>query len=538
MWSTLTIVGATLLLAVSAGLAAAQTASPAPIVTNPSSAAVSQALKNLPDVAWAQSPQDLQVHPSPLPLPARSAGPGPHGSDTALQKFAGAPVAAKTAKGFPGIGANGFIPPDPNIAVGPTYIVQTVNSQIAVYNKSGTLLSGPKSLSNIWAPLGGPCARNNAGDPIVQYDLVADAWLVTQLGSVRKPFSQCIAVSTTNDPRGTYHLYSYSFGTNLNDYPKFGVWPTTGTNPAYLATYNIFANGQSFSGGQLCAYDRTAMLAGKSSPVSICYLISNDGGYLPADLDGPAANIPPAGSPGYFLNFQLSTDSLRLYELTPNFLVPTSSTLTWGSDFAVLPFAEACNGGACIPQPGTTRQLDSLGDRLMYRLAYRNFGTQSAGLPQGEAMVVNHSVAVAGPPASVGVRWYQLTADAATPGAWGLAQQGTYAPDSTYRWMGSAAMDKSGDIALGYSSSSSLQYPAIVATYRCPTTPLGIMGGETAIQAGHGSQTGYTRWGDYTSLRIDPSDDATFWYTNEFYTQSASYLWRTFIGSFTVGACP
>lgn len=514
--------GALIALALSGGPVSAQTA-PTPIVTTPSSAAESTALKDLPDAAWAQSPQDLQVHPAPLPLPARRADPNPHASDTALQKFAGAPVAVKTAKGFPGIGANGYIPPDPNIAVGPTWIVETVNSQIAVYDKSGTLQSGPKSLSSIWAPLGGPCARNNAGDPVVQYDRKADKWLVTQLGSVRKPFSQCIAVSTTNDPRGTYFLYSYSFGNNLNDYPKFGVWPIGG-NPAYLATYNIFANGQSFSGGQLCAYDRTAMLAGQSSPVSICYFIANDGGYLPADLDG--VNIPP-GSSGYFLNFE-TLSSLRLYQLTPNFATPTSSSLSLAANIPVAAFAEACNGGVCVPQLGTSRQLDSLGDRLMYRLAYRNFGTQ------GEAMVVNHSVAAPGP--SVGVRWYQLTAT--TPGAWSLAQSGTFAPDSTYRWMGSAAMDKNGDIALGYSSSSSSQYPSIDATYRCPSTAAGTMGTEFAVQPGNGSQTGYTRWGDYTSLRIDPSDDATFWYTNEYYTQTASYLWSTFIGSFAVGTCP
>ena len=525
---TVSFFGAVVLLLTTAAIASAQTASPAPIVSEPSAIALSPALKNLPDAAWAQAPQDLQVHPRPLPLPARGPGPDLHAADTALQEVAGAPLAVKTAKGFPGIGANGYIPPDPNIAVGLTYIVQVVNSQIAVFDKGGNLLSGPKTLSSIWSDLGGACARNNAGDPVVQYDRTADRWLVTQLGSVRKPYSECIAVSTSPDPRGTYFLYAYSFGSNLNDYPKFGVWPTTTKPGAYLATYNMFANGRTFSGAQLCAYDRAAMLAGHSNPASICFPVSNDGGFLPSDLDG--ATPPSDGSPGYFLNFETSS-SLRLYELTPNFASPASSTLALGGDIPVAAFTQACNGGACIPQLLTSKKLDSLGDRLMYRLAYRNFGTQ------GEAMVVNHSVAVG---SSVGVRWYQL-ASTTTPSTFGLSQQGTFAgspPDSIYRWMGSIAMDKAGNIALGYSSSSSGQYPSIAATYQCPSTAAGNMGAEFVIQAGDGSQTGYTRWGDYTSMRIDPSDDLTFWYTNEFYTQSSSYLWSTFIGSFAVGSCP
>ncbi len=520
---TVRFLGAWVLLLTTGGIASAQTTASAPIVSQPSGIALSPALSSLPDARWAQGPQDLQIHPQPMKLPPRPAGTGGP-NPAATQTKAGAHLPFTPQTNFSGIGANGYIPPDPNIAVGLTQIVQTVNSQFAVFDKAtGNLVSGPKTLGTIWAGLGGPCATNNAGDPVVQYDKLADRWIITQLGNVRRPYSECIAVSTSGDPLDTYFLYAYSFGNNLNDYPKFGVWPT-GANPAYLATYNIFANGRIFSGSQLCAYDRTKMLAGQPAP-SICYLISKDGGYLPSDMDGSTA--PSDGSPGYFLNFN-TLSSLRLYKLSPNFAVPSSSTLTWAGDIPVASFSEACNGGACIPQPSTTQRLDSLGDRLMYRLAYRNFGDH-------EAMVVNHSV---GAGSSVGVRWYELQSTT-TPGQFSRYQQGTFAPDSIYRWMGSIAMDKAGNIGLGYSTSASSLFPAITATGRTPTMTPGTMGAEIPLQAGFGSQTGYTRWGDYTSMRIDPSDDCTFWYTNEFYTQSASYLWSTYIGSFKIpsGVC-
>src|SRR5262249_41667813 len=150
-------------------------------------------------------------------------------------------------------------------------------------------------LGSLWSALGGSCGTNNGGDPIVQYDKVADRWLMRQRSSNSSPYSECLAVSQTSDPAGAYNLYSYAYNTTLNDAGKLGVWPTT-TNSAYLATYNLFANGASFTGGQLCAYDRSAMLRGSAAPLSICYTISNDGGYLPSDLDGSTA--PLDGTPG------------------------------------------------------------------------------------------------------------------------------------------------------------------------------------------------------------------------------------------------
>jgi hypothetical protein len=501
--------------------ASAQSVPPTPTVLYPESSAVSPRLSDLHQSNEAAGRMEKEIHPF-HPLPSHSSPNGTNMSDDALQNALNRHLNIRQQPSYPGIGFNGYLPPDPNIAVGEDYIVQVVNVEIAVFSKaSGAMQSGyPKTLSSLWAPLGGNCATQNAGDPIAQYDAAADRWLITQLGSLSAPYSQCIAVSQSSDPTGAYYLYSYSFGNNLNDYTKLGVWPTA-TNSAYLASANLFANGASFVGSALCAFDRNAILSGSASPAAICYTISNDGGFLPSDLDGSA--LPPANSPGYFLNFE-TLSSLRLYKLTPNFANPTGSTLSAGTDIAVDSFSEACGGGTCVSQPGTSRRLDSLGDRLMYRLAYRNFGDH-------EAMVVNHSVTNG---SSAGVRWYELRGPFSSTNPPTVYQQGTFAPDSDYRWMGSMAMDKNGDIGLGYSTSSSSTYPAVRFTGRTTSYPLGTMAPEITLQVGGGSQTGYTRWGDYTALRIDPSDDTTFWYTNEYYTSTSRASWKTYIGSFTI----
>ncbi len=490
-----------------------------PTVSYPENYAVSARLSDIHGRSRADTTLKIYVR-RPVPLHSAAAE-HTHASDRALQRAAGGHLRVRESPNFPGIGENGYIPGDPNIAVGPNQIVQVVNSDIAVFDKNGNIYSGyPKSLGSIWANLGGPCATNNAGDPVAQYDKLADRFIISELGSLSSPYSECIAVSTTNDPTGSYYLYSYSFGSNLNDYEKIGVWPTA-SNSAYLATYNLFANGSTFVGAELCAYDRTAMLSGASSPANVCFTVSN-GSYLPADLDG--SNAPSDGSPALFLSFD-TLSSLSMYQLSPNFSSPSSSTLTQMPDIPVASFSEACGGGTCVPQPGTSEQLDSLGDRLMYRLAYRKFADH-------EALVVNHSVAVG---STVGVRWYELRRTSGS--AFSLYQQGTFSPDSTYRWMGSIAMDQVGDIALGYSTSSSTVYPSITYTGRVPSDPLGTMETESTLQPGGGSQTGYTRWGDYSAMRIDPSDDCTFWYTNEYYPVTSSYAWHTAIGSMKFTNC-
>jgi hypothetical protein len=252
-------------------------------------------------------------------------------------------------------------------------------------------------------------------------------------------------------------------------------------------------------------------------------LSSTYGSLLPADLDGPTA--PPAGSPNYLLSF--GTNSLQLWKFHVDWTTPANTSMTGPATIAVAAFSPACSGGGtCIPQTGTTVKLDSLADRLMYRLSYRNFGDH-------ESLLVNHSVTAG---SSAGIRWYELRNPNGTPTVF---QQGTYAPDSAYRWMGSIAMDHVGDIGLGYSVSSSTTHPGIRYTGRLAGDALGQMTqGEGTVLTGGGSQTGnLSRWGDYTSMSIDPANDCTFWYTDEYIPSNGSFNWHTRIGSFTFANC-
>jgi hypothetical protein len=404
--------------------------------------------------------------------------------------------------------------------------VQTVNVRLAVYNKSGALLSGPTNFTTFFGPVGGNCAAG-ASDPIVNYDRSADRWVISDIGinATGTNFSECVAVSKTNDPTGAYTLYNFSFGTNLNDYPKLGVWPTA-SNSAYLATYNIFIGGQIFGGSQLCGFDRAKMLAGNAGAAQLCKMTPNsEGGYLPSDLDGPTAPID--GTPGAFLTWQNNNPGqLFLRTLTLNFATSTA-TMSAATPINVANSNLTCGGnaGACVPQKGTMQTLDTLGDRLMYRMAYRRFADH-------DRVVINHSVDNGGP---VAVRWYEILDPF---GTLTVNQQGTFAPDATSRWMASAAMDKSNNIAIGYSASSSTINPAIRFTGRVPSDPAGTLETEASMFEGTGSQTtGLNRWGDYTALQVDPSDDCTFWYTNQYQKVNGTFNWSSRIGSFAFSTC-
>ena len=427
-------------------------------------------------------------------------------------------------------------PSDTNGAVGATQFVQWVNTAFAVYDKSGNLLAGPTAGNSLWSGFGGACQTNNDGDIIAQYDKIANRWVLTQFSVSTTPYLECFAVSTTSDATGTYNRYSFSFGnTAFPDYPKLGVWPD-----AYYMSFNIFNNGQTFAGAQACAFDRATMLAGTGAS-AVCFQESTSvASLLPSDLDGASsalggpgstssADLPPAGEPDFFLNF--GTNSLNLFKFHVDFTTPSNSTFTGPTVISVAPFTAACSGGGtCIPQPNTSNKLDSLADRLMYRLAYRNLnGTES--------LVVNHSVTVSGNRRSsvTGVRWYQIQNPNGTPTVF---QQATFSPNSNSRWMGSIAMDKFGDIALGYSESSGSLFPSIAFTGRVPSDPLNTMEAENLVFQGSGSQTGTLhRWGDYSSMSVDPVDDCTFWYTTEYLATSGSFNWSTRIISFKFPGC-
>ncbi len=472
--------------------------------------------------------------PRERPLRSIPHGPAAPQPDPVIQTAAGPLVSATASLNFAGVGNGDYgfrpnaAPPDTNGAVGATQYVQWVNESFAVFNKStGAILTGfPKPGNTLWSGFGGGCETNNDGDPIVQYDKLANRWVLTQFSVSTLPYLQCVAVSTTSDATGPYNRYAFSYGnTQFPDYPKLGVWPD-----AYYISFNIFNNGVSFAGSKVCAYDRTSMLNGTPATQQCFQLSSSFGGLLPSDQDGPA-NPPLAGTPNFFLNF--GTNSVRLWKFHVDWATPANTTLTGPTPITVAAFSRACNGGTCIPQLGTAQQLDSLGDRLMYRLAYRRFADGH------EALVVNHSVATGS--GNVGVRWYELQNPAGSTMAAGtpvVNQQGTFAPDSNYRWMGSIAMDQSGGIALGYSVSSSAMNPAIRFTGRAATDPLGTMQAENVIISGTGSQTSnLSRWGDYSAMTVDPVDDCTFWYTTEYLKTNGTFNWSTWISSFKLASC-
>ena len=494
--------------------------SPNVVVRHPSHQDVSPPLRTI-----VPRPVPSQRHvltEGELPAPISISGRDPVVQTSASS--AAAATAPTAGAGFEGLGTGlpgatvNSAPPDPNGDVGPNQYVQIVNQQFAVFSKTGSVLYGPANTGTLWQGFGGGCQTNNDGDATVKYDRLADRWVISQFSVSTKPYLQCVAVSTTGNPMGSYYRYSFSYGnTAFPDYPKLGVWPD-----AYYTTFNIFTNGVTFAGSKVCAFDRAKMLTGAAATQQ-CYDTSTAyGGLLPADIEG--STPPPAGSPDYVLGF--GTNQLLLWKFHVDWATPSSTTFTGPSATPVAAFSAACGGGGtCIQQAGTLNKLDSLADRLMYRLAYRNFGDH-------ESLVVNHSVTVG---SSVGIRWYELRNPGGTPVVY---QQSTYAPDSTYRWMGSVAIDAGGDIGLAYSASSSTTRPSVRYTGRLASDPLNTMQSEATLIQGNGSQTGgLHRWGDYSSISVDPSDDCTFWLTNEYLSVNGSFNWRTRIGSFRFPSC-
>ena len=460
------------------------------------------------------------------------------GEDPVAQTTAPA-AAMPAATSFEGLGnVDGYVPPDTNGDVGPSNYVETVNAAFAIYDKSGTKLYGPAEINTLWSGFGGLCESTNDGDPIVQYDQLANRWVISQFafdidafGGPVGPYDQCLAVSTTGDPTGSYYRYAFLISnTKIDDYPKIAVWPD-----AYYMSVNQFDEscGFCFVGAGAIAFDRAKMIAGQAASLVYVDLDTNFFGMLPSDLDG--STTPPAGAPDRFVQFDdnawgYAQDQLELWNFHVDWTTPANSTFTSGGTLATASFdSNMCGYDRwCIDQPSPGEGLDAISDRLMYRLAYRRFSDH-------EAMVVTHTVDVGNDRG--GVRWYELRR---TTGSWSIFQQGTYAPgDGNSRWLGSAAMDQNGDLAIGYSVSGGATNPAIRYAGRLVGDPAGqLTQGEATLRAGGGVQTfGFSRWGDYSSLDVDPTDDCTFWYANEYYPASSDYDWHTRIGSFKFASC-
>lgn len=501
------------------------------------------------------------------------------------QTTAGARPALPLVAAFDGLGHGLFTgaapprnPSDNSLAVGPDHIMQTVNSQVAVFSKQGAkyattgqVLYGPVTTNAFFAGFGEVCGSRPNGDAVVRYDQLAQRWLVVmpifrravtpqpagpatpsspgqpaRAGQASSPgpparpaatappaatgpgtveggiYALCYAVSTSADPLGTYHRYVFERPL-FPDYPRPAVWP----DGYYLPT----STGDEVIEKHVCIADRARMLAGQ--PATEQCLVVNGVNFLnTADLDGPT--LPPPGAPnlvlaagGTQLHHDIDDDGIYAWEVRVDWAQPANTTMTGPRKIPVAPYRYLCGGQLtdCVPQPGVTRRLDAQGDKIMARLVYRRFADH-------EALVAVHSVDTV---AGGGVRWYEFRLDAARQPV--LHQQGTYAPNGSFRWMASPALDRRGNLVLGYSFGDAATFPGQRLTARLAADPPGQMTfGETVLAAGEAAQTTTLRWEDYTQTAVDPVDDCTVWYVGD-YLKKDTPSYSTRIGAVRVPGC-
>lgn len=431
-----------------------------------------------------------------------------------------------------GIGLGSFhpntYPPDTNGAVGTTQYVQVTNNTFfAVFSKSGTVLLGPIMVSTLWKNFGGSCENAPLGDPIVKFDQLTSRWVIAYLvgNGSPYPFRECVAVSQTADAQGSFYRYEFDMSEinnpkMLNDYPKLAVWPN-----GYYVTANMFDDSKSPSvwmGSKMCALQKSAMLVGKSAMMQCKQLPPVNTTILPADLIGKT--LPPSSMPEFLLGIRDST-SLNLWKFSVNWTTPANTTLS-STQIKVEAFKPGC-AVQCVPQPASTVKLNALGDRLMYPLTYRQISSTTGSL------LANHSVSIN---SVLGIRWYQILVLSTTPFTPTIKQQGTFSPDSNYRFMGSIGMDKLGNIALGYSKANGTTlYPSIAFGIHNNTDSPNMMSEKVGYN-GAASQSG-SGWGDYSSMTLDPTDNCTFWYTNEYLQNPGTYNWSSKIFHFKFANC-
>jgi len=454
-------------------------------------------------------------------------------------------------------------PPDPVGDVGPNHYVEMINLVFAVYDKSGAPLAGPTAIGDLWADFAIEDCTDPSGDSIVLYDQLSDRWILSQFTTrftavpQNDVFYNCVAVSQTGDPTGAYYRYAFTTGNFFPDYPKYGIW-----TDSLVITTREFGPTIEYQIG-VYAVEKNKMIDGEpASNVGVVsfFVDGNDptllpligDGLLPADIDGKQkpkndATIPIVGTQDDGAFYGASFDAVNVWELsvkwrsTPIASLELAAQLPVASFDSIFPCAPTSRD--CLPQPGITNpaqylDVQSYRQRPLHRLAYRNFKDY-------ETLVTNQSVEAL--PGHAGVRWYEIRRD---DDGYSLYQQGTYAPDDgVHRWMGSIAQDRNGNAALGYSVVNGVDvYPGIRYTGRLSGDPLGEMSlGEGVIIDGSGVQTTTnSRWGDYTSLNIDPTDDCTFWYVNEYYEVSGFPVdpaalttapFQTRIGAFKLPGC-
>ena len=442
-------------------------------------------------------------------------------------------------------------PPDPVGAIGPNHYVQAINLALSVYARNGTQLLGPIDLGSLWDGFAVPqCAYDFAGDPVVVYDQLADRWLISQFSDPAGPqYWECIAISQTGDPTGAYYRYAFSTGVNFPDYPKLGLW-----TDSYVLTTREFGPTVEYGIG-VYALEKNKMINGQPARAVGFFLDGNDpsvlplvgDGLLPAYIDGKqkplnSSSIPLVGTQDDGAGYGATFDAVNIFDLSVKWRSTPVASLALNTQLPVASFDSifpcAPTSRDCLPQPGITdpnQFLDVLSyrQRPLHRLAYRNMKSH-------DALVTDQAVEAA--PGVAGMRWYEIRRVGST---YALFQQGTFAPsDGVHRWMGSAAMDRKGNIAMGYSVvNGTTVFPGIRYTGRLAGDASGQMTlGEGVIVNGTGVQTSVnSRWGDYTSLNLDPVDDCTFWYVNEYYTAAGQATstagWQTRIASFRLPGC-
>jgi hypothetical protein len=517
----------------------------------------------------------------PAPRAAHAQGPPPALAASAVseQTWPGTRAPLPVVASFDGIGADlhaGQTPPrnpsDNSLAVGPDHVMQTVNSEVAVFTKAGARVHGPVGTHTFFAGYGEVCGSRANGDAVVRYDQLARRWLVvmpifrravvqTAPGAVAPPgiaarpgqasdpgpaarpgppppapapgaspsvpadapYAICYAVSTTPDPTGPYYRYVFE-RVRFPDYPRPAVWP----DGYYLPT----STGDDVIQKHVCVVDRAKMLAGL--PATEQCVVVNDVNFLnTADLDG--TTLPPAGAPnlvlatgGAQLHGDVDDDAIYVWKMHVDWQQPSNTALTGPATIDVTPYRYLCGGQLtnCVPQPGVERRLDAQGDKIMARLVYRQIGARAS-------LVGVHSVDTAA--GGGGVRWYEFRLNAGGDPV--LHQQGTYAPDGAYRWMASPAIDRMGSIAIGYSFGSATQFPGQRLAARLADDPKGeLTFRETVIVEGQAAQTSTLRWEDYTQTAMDPVDDCTIWYVGD-YLRSGAASYSTRIAAVRLPGC-
>jgi len=470
-----------------------------------------------------------------------------------LQNFAGLSFNSAVTGGTAGAGW----PPDVNGDVGLNHYILSVNDAYAIYNKTGTQLAAFTE-NSLWsgAGTGTPCDANNFGDPVVVYDQFADRWILTHFAFATvsnnpvAPYYECFAISKTNNPvTGGWWLYAVKMDTGaagqppaatLADYPKFGNW---NDGCLYMAANGFGSNGAAFTGVVFASFNKADMESGAVLRGALGFTVTqNIFTMIPSNISGAtaAASLPTAGTPNYFVSESTSIFALEVRKFTPG------ANCTGGSLGAATIINQATYGtslGNVVPQPPpatASHNLDTLDDRLMQKVQYRRVGA-------AESLWVTQDTRTAG--ATVRPQWAQINVNGGTVST-SLVQTQIYAPDATlYRWLPSIAADKQGNVALGYSTSnaSSPNFPSIAYSGRLVADALNQLP-QTEVQliAGTGPQTTTStgsaihRWGDYTSMSVDPADDCTFWYAGMYYTNvgaDATRNWNTRIGSFKFPGC-